>query len=542
MPCGHTAASMSADLIIRGGRIFTADPQNQFTTAVAVTGAIITALGDDAERLAGSGTRVIELDGGMATPGFIDAHVHPGTSGLDLLRCYFPDHGDAVTAVQIIADYAEANPDVPWILGSGWRQSWFERGCPPKDLIDQVVSDRPVLVENSDGHGAWVNSRALEIAGIRAGTPDPLDGRIERLADGSPQGTLHEGAVDLVLRHAPPNTIDDFTAGLRRGQQELLRHGITGWQDANVGPELHEAYLRLAQSGELAARVVGAMWWDRDRDLSQIDELIERRQNIGPRFAPTSVKLMLDGVAENFTASMIDPYLDGDGRPTDKRGIDFIDPMELREIVTRLDANGFQCHFHAIGDGAVRSALDAIEAAVNRNGRTNNRHHIAHIQVVHPDDIPRFDQLDAVANAQPLWACEDEYQTDLTIPFLGPDRAMWQYPFGSLVRAGARIGMGSDWGVSTANVMEEIAVAVTRIGDTGKPLNPGEAMNPIDALTAFTSGSAYINHVESTCGRIAVGMLADLAVLDRDPLVEASFEDARVKATVVGGEVVYEEI
>lgn len=533
---------MSADLIIRGGRVFTADNQSPFTTAVAVTGATFTALGDEAESLAGPGTRVLELDGGMATPGFIDAHVHPGTSGLDILRCHFPDHSDADGAVRAIAEYAKANPDVPWILGAGWRQSWFERGCPAKELIDRVVPERPVLLENSDGHGAWVNSKSLEIAGIGPGTHDPPDGRIERLADGSPQGTLHEGAIALVLQHAPPNTTDDFMAGLRRGQQELLRWGITGWQDANVGPELHEAYLRLAESGELTARVVGAMWWDRDRGLDQIDDLIERRLNIGPRFKPTSVKLMLDGVAENFTGSMLEPYLDADGNPTDNRGIDFIDPMELREIVSRLDANGFQCHFHAIGDGAVRSALDAIGAAIERNGRNDHRHHVSHLQVVHPDDIPRFSELGAVANAQPLWACEDEYQTELTIPFLGAERASWQYPFGSLVRAGARIGMGSDWGVSTANVMEEIDVAVTRVGDTGKPLNPSEAMNPFDALTAFTAGSAYINHSEETSGRIAVGMLADLAVLDRDPLVDAPFREVRVKATIIGGEVVYEEV
>ncbi|HET9260087.1 MAG TPA: amidohydrolase [Acidimicrobiia bacterium] len=533
---------MSADLLIRGGRVFTAHRPNPFTSAVAVTGATISALGAEAEDLVGPGTRIIELHGGMATPGFIDAHVHPGTSGLDLLRCHFPDHSDAEGAVRVIAEYATANHDAPWILGAGWRQSWFERGCPPKELIDRVVSDRPVLLENSDGHGAWVNSTALKIAGIGANTPDPPDGRIERLTDGSPQGTLHEGAIDLVLQHAPPNTVDDFTAGLARGQQELLRWGITGWQDANVGSELHEAYLRLADNGELTARVVAAMWWDRDRGLEQIEELIERRQSSGPRFAPTSVKLMLDGVAENFTGSMLEPYLDTDRNPTDNLGIDFIDPVELREIVSRLDADGFQCHFHAIGDGAVRNALDAIAAAIDANGRGENRHHIAHIQVVHPDDVPRFRELDTVANAQPLWACEDEYQTDLTIPFLGAERASWQYPFGSLVRAGARIGMGSDWGVSTANVMEQIDVAVTRTGDTGKTLNPSEAMDPIDALTAFTAGSAYINHAEETSGRIAVGMLADLAVLDRDPLADAPFRDVRVKATIVGGEVVYEEV
>ncbi len=196
---------------------------------------------------------------------------------------------------------------------------------------------------------------------------------------------------------------------------------------------------------------------------------------------------------------------------------------------------GFQCHFHAIGDRGVRNALDAIETALERNGRSDHRHHIAHIQVIHPDDVPRFAQLDAIANAQPLWACRDESQTDLTIPFIGEERSEWQYPFGSLLRAGARLGMGSDWGVSTCNVMEEVDVAITRIGDSGDALIPGEALDPVDALTAFTLGPAYINHAEADPGSIAVGKLADLAVLDRDPWRDGPLREATVIQTIVAG-------
>ena len=533
---------MNADLVILNGRIFTGDPHSAFTDGVASRGDRIVAVGHEAVELAREAGHVIDLAGGMAAPGFIDAHVHPGTGGLDLLRCYFPEEGDAESALQVITSYALANPGIPWIIGAGWRQSWFERGCPPKELIDAIVPDRPVLLENSDGHGAWVNSMALRIAGIGPDTPDPPSGRIERTSDGSPQGTLHEtAAINLVARHAPPNTVDDFIAGLRMGQQELLSHGLTGWQDANVGADLQQAYLRLADDGELVARVVGALWWDPERGLDQIDGLVERRLHSSPRFSPMSVKLILDGVAENFTASMLESYLGDDGQPTGNSGLDFIDPSELREIVTRLDELGFQCHFHAIGDRAVRSALDAIEAALQHNGPTDNRHHISHIQVVHPDDISRFSELSVVANAQPLWACMDEYQTELTIPFLGPERSSWQYPFASLVRAGATMAMGSDWGVSTANVMHELHVAVTRTGHSGVPLNPEEALGPIEALAAFTSGSAYVNHAEADSGRVALGMLADFAVLDRDPFQDGPFHEARVVTTVIGGEVVYED-
>jgi len=531
---------MAADLVIRDGRVFTAEPTQPFVTAVAVTGDRITAVGDDVEQVIAAETEVIDLNDALATPGFIDAHVHPATSGLDKLRCHFDEARDAEEAVRTVAAYVAANPELPWILGAGWVPSWFQGGCPSKDLLDSVVPDRPVVLPNTDGHGAWVNSRALEIAGIDRGTPDPADGRIERLPDGSPQGTLHEGAVDLVMAHAPTDTVDDIVAGLLRGQEELLRYGITGWQDASVGEPIHEAYLRTDGDGRLLGRVVGAMWWDRQQGLEQIHHLVRRRGEGGERFRPTSVKLMVDGVVENFTASMLESYLDESGNPTGNRGIDFIDPDDLRQIVALLDDHDFQCHFHAIGDRGVRNALDAIEAARDRNGPSDNRHHVAHIQLIHPDDIPRFARLDAVANAQPFWACHDEHQTELTIPYIGEERYRWQYSFGSLLAAGARMGMGSDWGVSTANVLEEIDVAVTRTGETGGPLLPDEALDPMDALTAFTAGSAYINHAEGDSGTLAVGKLADFAVLDRDPLRDGPFREARVIMTIIGGEVVYE--
>lgn len=529
---------MFAKLVLRGGKVFTADPVRPFVSAVTIEGDRIVAVGDDesVDRRA----EVIDLKGGLVTPGFIDAHVHPVFSGLDLLRCHFEGCANAEDAIETVRRYAATHPELDWVIGSGWSQTWFPRGCPPKELLDDIVADRPALIWNTDGHGAWANTRALELSGVTAATPDPPDGRIERLPDGSPQGTLHEGAVALVERHAPEETTDDLVAGLRRGQQELLRYGITGWQDAIVEPKAQDAYLRLARAGELVGRVVGAMWWSRHAGLEQIHELVQRREQSAPGFRPTSVKLMLDGVAENFTASMLESYLDIRGEPTANTGADFIDPEELREIVIRLDDHGFQCHFHAVGDAAVRHALDAIEAARDANGASDNRHHIAHIQVVHPDDIPRFARLGAVANAQPLWAINDEYQTELTKPFLGPERSSWQYPFGDLLRAGARMGMGSDWGVSTANVMEEIDVAVTRSMDGTEPLGPEQAITPIEALTAFTSGSAYINHAEEESGRLAKGMLADLAVFDRDPLADPPLRDARVVMTMVGGRVVFD--
>ena len=254
---------------------------------------------------------------------------------------------------------------------------------------------------------------------------------------------------------------------------------------------------------------------------------------------------MLDGVVENNTASMIEPYRDRDGGLTDNTGIDFIEPGLLREIVTELDRRRFSCHFHAIGDGAVRSGLDAVEAARIGNGWTGARHNISHIQVVHPDDLPRFRRLGVIANAQALWAQDGPDQEDLTLPCLGVERAGWQYPFASLLREGATLAMGSDWGVSTADVMDQIDTAVTRLNQDQPslpPLDANERITFLDGLAGFTAGSAHANHRDDVSGTLAVGMLADLAVLDRDPAASGHIRDASVAMTVVGGRVVFEEV
>jgi hypothetical protein len=538
---------MPADLVFVNGPVFTAGPSRSFTRALAVTGDRISAVGDEAtvSEAIGARTRVVDLAGRMLSPGFQDAHCHPGSSGLDLLRCSFDGCASAEDAIDHVARYAGDHPDRPWIVGGGWQQTWFSRGCPPKEALDAVVPDRPVLVYNADGHGAWANSLALSLAGIDASTPDPPDGRIERNGDNQPQGTLHEGAAAAVELLIPEDTAEEVRAGLRAGQEYLLSKGITAWQDAHVDEATHLAYRYLAGSGELIGTAVGALWWRRSQGLDQIDQMEQMRSEPLRPYLPTTVKLMLDGVVENFTASMLESYLDEAGNPTANTGIDFIEPGRLREIVVELDRRGFSCHFHAIGDGAVRSGLDAVEAARVANGWMGTRHTICHIQVVHPEDIPRFRRLGVVANAQALWAQEGEDQRVLTKPYLGVERSRWQYPFGSLLRAGAPLAMGSDWGVSTADVMAQIDTAVTRSNhdepDLG-PLNGEERISFLDALSGFTAGSAYVNHREDVSGTLAVGMLADLAVIDRDPMASGPIRDASVAMTVVGGRVVHEEV
>jgi predicted amidohydrolase YtcJ len=382
------------ELIFTGGAVFAPQDGGATHTTVVVDAGRITAVGDDSLRdLAGPSTRVVDIDNGLLIPGFQDAHVHPLSGGLARLSCDLSALDNASDYLAAIGSYAAASPGLEWISGAGWMMAAFPGGLPRREALDSVVPDRPAYFTNRDGHGAWVNSRALDLAGIDATTPDPGDGRIERDAEGVATGVLHEGAMDLVVGLLPRATLDDQVVGLLEAQRYLHSLGITAWQDAIVGgyshiPDASEAYRALATSGRLTARVVGALWWTRSRGAEQIAELVDRRERLTlPGFSPTSVKIMQDGVAENFTAAMTSPYLDACGHETSNRGLSMVDPAELRGYVTELDRLGFQVHVHAIGDRAVREALDSFEAARAANGASDNRHHIAHIQLIHPDDV-----------------------------------------------------------------------------------------------------------------------------------------------------------
>jgi predicted amidohydrolase YtcJ len=538
----------AADLAITGAAVRTMDPSLPVTDAVAVRGDRVVALGAKAVReVTGPATEVLDLPGRLVLPGFQDAHVHPPSSGLERLRCDLTGADDREGYRMAIAAYASDRKDA-WILGGGWSMAAFPGGTPRREALDDLVPDRPVFLTNRDGHGAWVNGVALEMAGISAATGDPPDGRIERDPDGTPTGTLHEGAMSLVERLIPATTGEEWRAAILESQRYLHSLGITAWQDAWVDEGALRAYRELCDRGELTARVVTALWWERDRGEEQVEELIERRRwGTGGRLRATTVKIMLDGVVENFTASMLEPYLDAEGGPTGNRGLRFVDPEALAKYVPRLHREGFQVHFHAIGDGAVRAALDAVEAAVQSQGPRDLRHHVAHIQVVHPDDIPRFAKLGVVANAQPLWACHEPQMDELTIPFIGPERTARQYPFASLLRAGARLAIGSDWAVSTPDPFPQLEVAVNRVDPEQRenpPFLPDERLDLLQALAAFTRGSAYVNHLDDETGTLAPGMKADLVVVDRDITAPGAgpIGDARAELTMVAGRVVHNDL
>jgi predicted amidohydrolase YtcJ len=536
----NQAMTAFADLVLTDTRVWGTED-----TAVAVRSDRIVAVGDEATReLIGPRTEVLDRPGKLVVAGFQDSHVHPSHAGYERGSIDLHDLPDRQAYLDSIVSYAENHPDVEWLVGGGWAMEHFPGGTPHRAELDAVTGGRPAFLYNRDVHGAWVNSAALERAGIDASTPDPTDGRYERDTDGAPTGMLHEGAAySFRTRWVPEPTRADWEDAILLAQEHLFSLGITGFQDAWVTPETHAAYSSLAADGRLRARAVGALWWDRHSGLDQLAQFRTQREGAIGRFHPTTVKIMVDGVIENRTASMIEPYCGGCDADS-PHGLDYVDRDLLIAAVTELDALGFQVHMHAIGDRAVRNALDAVAAARNSNGPSDNRHHIAHVQVIQPEDVPRFSQLDVIANCQTFWAQTEPQMDELTIPLIGRDRAQLQYPFEALRAAGVRLAMGSDWAVTTADPLQQMEVAIRRIDPEHRdnaPFLPEQALSLNDALTAFTAGSAYTNH-DPDAGRIEVGARADLAVLDEDlARLSGKLSDASVVCTVAAGEIVYRD-
>jgi predicted amidohydrolase YtcJ len=554
-------SAKGAELVLVGGKIRTPTQPTGFAQAAAISGGMLLALGSDDEirGFIGQFTRVVNLRGRLALPAFGDAHVHPIQGGIESLRCNLVGYKSRGEYLDAIAAYSAALPPEAWVLGGGWSMPAFPGGTPIAADLDQVTGGRPAFLPNRDHHSAWVNSAALAKAGVDQRTADPADGRIERDHAGRPTGALHDGAMRLVADYVPPPSAAELTAALLAAQQHLHSHGITSIQDACVGeageigmPDTFATYRRAAADRLLSCRVTGALWWDRFRGLGQLEELQARREEAdgGGYFRATSVKLMLDGVCETFTAAMGAPYLDGHGHATAHAGSLFIDSDELTEATGKLADLGFQLHFHAIGDRAIGTALDAL-GALTRAQRAAGRHHIAHLQFVSPADLERFGQLGVTGNFQPLWACRDEQNDQLTLPFVGPERASWQYRIGSLMHRGGRIAFGSDWPVSSSDPLQQLHVAVnrmlsTRLGEPGSvattlPLLPAEAVSVDAAVDAFTRGAAYVNHEEDLAGTLEPGKVADVAVLSQDiyTIPATAIGHSTVDLTIASGRVVF---
>jgi predicted amidohydrolase YtcJ len=540
-----------ADLVLLHGHIHTEDSSRTVAQALALRGNTIVAVGTDeaVSALIGTKTRTVDLLGHVVLPGIIDAHTHPAESAQDMGKCTLQDK--ELTAAGIKAKVAECLKGQPLdpIL-------WFEvvQANPSglkltlKDL-DAMLAEHPMILEGADGHTVWANSAALKAAHISAATKNPAGGRIEHDSAGNPTGTLRDMATDLVLGAMPKPSLEDEASQLDKAFAAMRATGITSVQDAAVDEHLMQIYQLLYDSHRLNMRVRGSFVLSNLREPAEslIAKAIKFRAKwaIDPEFLRAdAVKIFADGVIEypSQTAALLEPYLDAAGHPTRNRGPAYFTQDGLNKIVAAADAAGFTVHIHAIGDRAVRAALDGFADARRRNGARDNRGQIAHLELVDPADFPRFKELGVIANFQMLWAERDPYIVSGTLPYLGPERSQHLYPARSLLDAGALIAGGSDWGVSSFNAFEAMEHAITRAEARGRdPLLPEQSIPLAAMVDAYTINAAFALKQEHTTGSLEAGKRGDFIVLDRDIFAIDPFElhDTKVLATYLDGREVY---
>jgi predicted amidohydrolase YtcJ len=507
------------DLVLHHGAVHTMNAEQPDAEAIAVSDGRIVAVGsNDAIARAYVGKETVDLHGQMVLPGFHDAHAHPAYDGVTLAQCNLLDLETVEAIVAKLRACNDAQTGDGWLIGAGWNLSLFPQANPNKDLLDAISTTRPILLAGADGHSSWANSKALSLAGIVRATPNPPKGIIERDANGDPSGTLRESAQGLVRNVVPPISADERRVGLVKALQMANGFGITSIVEAAARPDEVAAYRSLDAGSELTARVVASVLISDANDHAEADALIRPQdRGTGSRIRTDSAKLFIDGVLEGETAALLQPYLDHPDHSGDLK----FPPAQLNALVTELDRRGVQVHMHAIGDAAVREGLDAFAAARAANGPNDNRHHIAHLQLIDPADRPRFAELGVIANFQALWAFPDKYITDVNLPQVGQARVDQMYPIGSVLRSGARIVGGSDWAVSSMNPLLAIQTAVARSDPTGRipgVLNAAERVSVEEMLAAYTSNGAYLMHQEKETGSLEPGKLADLIVLSRDLL------------------------
>jgi predicted amidohydrolase YtcJ len=548
-----STAVPAADLVLTNSQIYTMDASRNWADSVAVREGRIVYVGDR-EGIAdyvGDKTRQVDLAGKMLLPSFQDIHIHPVAGGKNYLGCPLYDLGTLEAVLETIAGCVEAEPDAPFIEGNGWNWGMFVGSDGPrKELLDEIDNSRPLIIGDADGHTLWLNSSALEFAGITKDTPEPEGGEIGRDPQtGELTGALLEGpAMNLIVQELPRASVGQQMDRLRYAQNYLHSLGITAMQDAIVelsGNGVYrslDAYQAMRDSGELKLRVVAALYWEPGAGLNQIDAIkAARAKYSGGRLQAGTVKFWADGILETRTAKLLEPYTD----QPDTDGILMVPLEEMLTGIPALDALGFQLHIHAIGDGTVRVALDALEAARQANGVRDSRHLTAHTQLVHNDDMGRFSELDVIAGFSPYWAYNEEYIAVINPPQLGPERMAQMYPINRIASSGARVAFGSDWYVASADPLLGIETAVTRVSphdnDPMPVFLPDERITLDEAIAGYTINAAFANFLDGDTGSIEVGKYADLVVLEKNlfDLEASAISDAAVVATLMEGEVVY---
>jgi predicted amidohydrolase YtcJ len=528
--------------LFHGGVIWTG---TETTDALLIADGVVLAVGEQAR--AQPCDAQVDLAGGFLMPSFGDGHAHPLYGGLESAGPGVRACSSVDEIVATVGEFAAANPHEEWIVGASYDGSLVPAGLFDARWLDAAVPDRPVVLRAWDYHTFWVNSVALQRAGITADTPDPVLGEIPRRSDGSVLGTLREwGATDLVAAVMPPRDEAVRIAALSAAADYFLARGVTWVQDAWVEPADVDTYLAAAAQGALRMRFNLAFYADPRHFDSQITQFASASDRVeaakSSLLTANTVKFFADGVVENETGALLAPYCSG----LHSHGMTLWEGDSLAEAARRVDDLGLQIHIHAIGDAAVRQALDAIEYVVRQNGPRDRRPVIAHAQLVDDADIGRFAELGVIPNVQPLWAQMDALMTVLTIPRLGAERADKQYRIRSLESSGAALAFGSDWPVSSGAPLDGIAVAVSRQTAEGAPeggWTPEEIIPIEQALSSYTAGVAYQAFAESDWGRLVPGASADLVWLEGDPTRTAALDlpALRVRTTYLQGQPVYSD-
>lgn len=545
----QSANAQKADLALINGRIWTGGDSNSFAEAVAIQGDQIIRVGttNEIRQLIDQQTQVVDLGGRLASAGFNDAHIHFLGGALGLNEVDLTGTRTVAEMIERIAAFAKQHPDRPWITGRGWEYTPFPGGLPTKVYLDAIIKDRPVYMRAYDGHSGWANSRALELAGINKQTKFTGFGEIVRDASGEPTGALKEGAQSLVSRLLPPATREQRLAALRQGLKLAASLGITSLQNASGSPDEFSLYEELEKNGELTLRFSMAFSVGEKTTAEQIRSYTElkNKYDLNPKLRAASVKFVLDGVIESHTAAMIDRYSDLPPDSGSPYGETTLPADVFRDLVLKFDKAGFQIYTHAIGDRAVRETLNAYEAALNNNKRTFNRHRIEHIETISPDDIPRFAKLNVLASMEPIHA--DPGTVDVWSKAVGAGRLPYSFAWQSLMKNGARLVFSSDWPACISlDPIRGLHSAVNRRTIDGQPPKgwiPQQRISLVDALRAYTLGGAFASFEEGIKGRIATGMLADIAVFSEDmfKIDPIRIHETRVVMTVFNGKVVYRD-
>jgi predicted amidohydrolase YtcJ len=502
--------------------------------AVLVRGDRIAAVGRAAE-IGAPGATTLDARNGWVLPGFHDAHIHAMSGGMKFVQLDLSPYQTLDAAVDAVKKWADAHPELPWILGRGWQYGIVPKGkFPTRAELDKAAGGRPVYLRAYDGHTAWCSTKALELAGITKDTKDPADGTIAREKNGAPAGALLEGAMSFVAAVAPQPSRPEQLAALERATAELVSLGITSIDDIDDDPMVFELYDELERAGKLPLRVTVSM--PLEGDLAKFAELRAKYDRPMLRFG--FLKGFLDGVVESKTAYMIDAYAGAKDR-----GTPLIPPDELYELVTNAHKAGFSVALHAIGDAAVRLSLDTYERVHNEVKDPALVDRIEHIEVLNVADAPRFAKLGVIASMQPYHSNPfgDTPDDGVWSTNLGATRLPNTFPWKTLADAGATLAFGSDWPVMTADPLAGLGIALTRRDEEGKPAagwNAHQAVDAATAIRAYSEGAAAAIGRSSDLGKLAPGMLADVVVLA--PHVEPAqaktlYTGERIAAVIVGG-------